>query len=119
MTNLTAGDATTLAQLVEQVFGKDTPPSVRSSALHELRYNLRTIWRSIDTPQEDDGLFRHDGRRTRGLFGLGKCNQQQEGAKAHHHRSAEGQSGWQRFCIHLYFHTVANIIYAQAETIWL
>lgn len=51
------GDSSAIAELLETVFAPLTHPKVRTKALHEFCYNLRTAWRSPTMPREDEGLF--------------------------------------------------------------
>jgi len=51
------GDSSAIAELMETVFAPLTHPKVRTKALQEFCYNLRTSWRSSAIPREDEGLF--------------------------------------------------------------
>lgn len=52
-----AGDSSALAELIENVFSPTSDQKIRTSAAQELCYNLRTNWRTLRVPREDDGLF--------------------------------------------------------------
>src|SRR5436309_377025 len=52
-----AGDTSAIAELIESVFSRSTDPKTRTKSFQELCYNLRTTWRSVRIPNEDDGLF--------------------------------------------------------------
>jgi hypothetical protein len=52
-----AGESSTIAELMEVVFAPATERKARVAAVQELSYNLRTIWRSAPVPQEDAGIF--------------------------------------------------------------
>jgi hypothetical protein len=55
---LTAGDSSTLGEMIEGVFAAKTPIAVRLEIARELAFSLRTTWRSSNpAPREDDGLF--------------------------------------------------------------
>lgn len=51
------GDSSAIAELMETVFAPLTHPKVRTKALQEFCYNLRTAWRSSTVPREEEGLF--------------------------------------------------------------
>jgi hypothetical protein len=51
------GDSSAIAELMETIFAPLTHPKVRTKALLEFSYNLRTAWRSSAVPCEDEGLF--------------------------------------------------------------
>lgn len=52
-----AGDSSAAAELIESVFAATTDSGGRTKAVQELCYYLRTSWRSVLVPREDDGLF--------------------------------------------------------------
>ena len=52
-----AGESSTVAELMETVFAPGTEKKARAAAVQELCYNLRTKWRSEPVPQEDAGIF--------------------------------------------------------------
>jgi len=51
------GDSSAIAELMETIFAPLTHPKMRTKALQEFSYNLRTAWRSSAAPREDEGLF--------------------------------------------------------------
>jgi hypothetical protein len=52
-----AGESSTIAELMETAFAPGTEKKARTEAVQELCYNLRTTWRSAPMPREDDGIF--------------------------------------------------------------
>lgn len=52
-----AGESSTIAELMETVFAPGTEKKARAAAVQELCYHLRTTWRSVHVPQEDTGIF--------------------------------------------------------------
>src|SRR5207247_10054122 len=52
-----AGDTSSIAELIETTFAASTGPKARFAAVQELSYHLRTTWRSTPIPQEADGIF--------------------------------------------------------------
>jgi hypothetical protein len=52
-----AGESSTIAELVDTVFASGTEKKARVAAMQELSHNLRTKWRSTPAPREDGGIF--------------------------------------------------------------
>jgi len=57
LSSSSAGDTSTIAELVEVVFSAISEKKARAAAVQELCYNLRTTWKSVPVPQEDEGIF--------------------------------------------------------------
>jgi hypothetical protein len=52
-----AGETSTMAELMDAVFAPGTERKARIAAVQEICYNLRTTWKSAQVPQEDSGIF--------------------------------------------------------------
>jgi hypothetical protein len=57
LTASSAGDSAAVAELIEAAFAPRTDRKARAVSVQELSYNLRTLWRSVPIPREDEGLF--------------------------------------------------------------
>lgn len=57
LSSSSAGDTSVIAELMQAVFAADTERKSRVTAAQDLCYHLRTTWRAVPVPQEDDGLF--------------------------------------------------------------
>lgn len=57
LSSASAGDSSAIAELIDFVFSSTTDTRHRITALQELSYHLRTTWRSVSVPREEEGLF--------------------------------------------------------------